>query len=156
MSKGMGLLMLLALSAAAQGLRPYQGSPTVSLCWDQHTNAAVVGYRLYTGGASRNYTNVVFLPGVSTTNAVVMGLPRGGTCYWALTATNLVQTQYGPLGQESDFSAEVSYSVPPPLAPPNLRGPTAMVVQSGQVLGEALLADDTAQRGEIVMIRIDR
>ena len=77
-----------------------QAAPSVTLAWDPTPDASVVGYALYYGGASRQYTNSVNT-GLATSNTVV-GLQVGVTYYFAATAraTN---------GLESDFSNEVSY-----------------------------------------------
>jgi hypothetical protein len=74
----------------------------------------VTGYNVYYGVASRVYTNKVTLGNV--TNATIAGLQEGVTYYFAATAFNAV-------GLESDFSEEVSYTVPIPIMdnqPPTL------------------------------------
>ena len=77
---------------------PYTYS--VTLTWDPSPSPQVVGYHLYYGAASGNYTNSI-LTGNATT-AIVPGLASGVTCYFAVTAV-------GADGQESDFSNEVTY-----------------------------------------------
>jgi hypothetical protein len=62
-----------------------------------------VGYNVYYGGASRNYTSLLNLG--NTTNAVVGGLQEGKTYYFAVTA-------YTFDGSESDYSEEFIYLVP--------------------------------------------
>jgi hypothetical protein len=62
-----------------------------------------VGYKVYYGVASRTYTNIVDVGDV--TNTTISGLVEGTTYYFAVTAYNI-------LGMESDYSAEVSYTVP--------------------------------------------
>ena len=71
----------------------------------------VTGYNLYYGPTSRNSTNVVSA-GVATT-AGVSNLTVGATYYFAVTSYNLA-------GLESDYSAEVSYTVPVPSNLPTL------------------------------------
>ena len=75
---------------------------SVTLAWDANTEGNLAGYRLYYGGASHAYTNVSNLGNVLTTS---MDLLEGGTYYFALTAVNT-------RGEESDYSAEVSHSIP--------------------------------------------
>src|SRR5664280_1352135 len=76
---------------------------SVSLAWDPSPDTNVVGYKVYYGVASRTYTNIVDVGDV--TNTTISGLVEGTTYYFAVTAYNI-------LGMESDFSAEVSYTVP--------------------------------------------
>ena len=77
----------------------------MTLAWDPSPGSAIAGYRLYEGGASRTYTNVIAAGNM--TNATVSGLASGGTYFFAATA-------YDTSGLESDFSSEVSYTVPLP------------------------------------------
>ena len=75
---------------------------SVTLAWDANTETNLAGYRLYYGGASRSYTNVV---NVGNALSAPLNLLEGGTYYFAVTAINIQ-------GAESDFSAEVSHSIP--------------------------------------------
>jgi hypothetical protein len=80
----------------------------VTLAWDPNPgNAidAIAGYRLYEGVANRTYTIVIDVGNV-TTNTVT-GLAGGVTYFFAVTA-------YDTNGLESDFSSEISYTVPLP------------------------------------------
>ena len=82
-----------------------QGQTTVTLAWDPSLGAAIAGYRLYEGSASRTYTNVLDV-GIAT-NGTFSALVSGVTYYFAATA-------YDTNGLESDYSTEVSYTVPLP------------------------------------------
>ena len=62
-----------------------------------------MGYNVYYGGASGNYTNT--LSAGNATNATISGLVKGTTYYFAATT-------YSSSGVQSPFSNEVSYSVP--------------------------------------------
>lgn len=79
-------------------------SPTqsVSLGWSPPGGTAV-GYNIYYGVTSGNYTNIVSA-GVST-NVNIAGLANGSTYYFAATSVD-------SSGVESDFSNEASYAVP--------------------------------------------
>ncbi len=90
-------LILAALTASAQG------QSSVTLAWDPSAGSSIAGYRLYTGGASRTYTNVISAG--NATAITVNGLTRGATYFFAVTAV-------GTNGLESMFSSEISYSVP--------------------------------------------
>lgn len=97
--------MLLAIVVAVLGaivvtvaqVRPV----SVTLAWDAgaSTNNGPVRYRVYVGGDSRAYTNV--MDAGSALQCTVTNLAQGATYYFAVTAgdTN---------GLESDFSSEVS------------------------------------------------
>ena len=86
---------------------------SVTLAWGASADSSVVGYRVYWGGASAHYTNVVDV-GEVTSNAVA-NLQPGATYYFAVTA-------YDNTDLESLFSNELVYTVPgggvlPPLSP---------------------------------------
>ncbi|HET7624075.1 MAG TPA: fibronectin type III domain-containing protein, partial [Verrucomicrobiae bacterium] len=98
-----GFLTLLVFSCALFGLQSAFASQSVTLQWSPSTDSSVTGYNIYYGVASRNYTNKVTVGNV--TNATVTGLQEGVTYYFAATAFNAI-------GLESDFSEEVSYTVP--------------------------------------------
>src|SRR6185369_17583688 len=78
-------------------------SQSINLAWDGSSDTTVVGYRLYYGVGSGQYTNSLAVG--TNTNAVVSGLVDGATYYFAATAV-------GNSGLESTFSNEISYSVP--------------------------------------------
>jgi hypothetical protein len=76
---------------------------SVTLAWDQTTDPNVVGYRAHYGVASHAYTNMVDVG--NATNVTISGLVQGTTYYFGATA-------YNTFGMESDFSNEVTYTVP--------------------------------------------
>ena len=80
------------------------GSYNVSLTWIASASPAVIGYRVYYGVASGNYSNSV-VAGNFTTNTV-SGLANGINYFFAVTA-------YTAGGVESPFSNEISF-VPGP------------------------------------------
>jgi hypothetical protein len=86
------ILLVAAFSSFAQ---------SVTVAWN--AVSGVAGYRVYQGGASRVYTNVTVVGNV--TQKTVSGLIAGGTCYFAVTA-------YTSMGVESDYSSEITYTVP--------------------------------------------
>jgi hypothetical protein len=89
------------LFAAAQICAFASGSAT--LTWLPSTDANVVGYNVYYGGTSGDYTNKIST--ANTTNTIVSGLVQGVTYYFAVTA-------YDSSGLESPFSNEASYAIP--------------------------------------------
>jgi hypothetical protein len=91
-----------------------------------------MGYRLYQGGESQIYTNVVDVGSADTTT--ITGLVPDGTYYFAVTA-------YDDTGLESTFSGEISYTVPsnaslPPVLVANL-GLTVNAFGQAMVSGTA-------------------
>ncbi|MCU0772614.1 MAG: tandem-95 repeat protein [Verrucomicrobia bacterium] len=92
------ILGVLALSTHAH-------AADVTLAWDPSPDAGVGSYRLHYGTASGNYTSVTNA-GLSTT-VTVTGLVEGTTYYFGATAVGTNQL-------ESDFSNEISYTVPLP------------------------------------------
>ena len=102
---GPGIPLLLLLTLAILILVAYcaKGDQSVSLKWDPNTDTEVTGAIVYYGNASRNYPYHTNLGNV--TRATVNGLQAGLTYYFAVTATNSA-------GLESDYSNEVSASIP--------------------------------------------
>jgi len=90
-----GLLVLAPFSSLA--------ARSVTLAWNPSAGTNVAGYNLYCGGASGAYTNIVDVG--NTTNATISGLTEGATYFFAATA-------YDSSDLESDFSNEISYTVP--------------------------------------------
>jgi hypothetical protein len=93
------------------------GSPAaaaLTLAWDPSTEPSVSGYRLYQGGQSQVYTNILDI-GQQTT-LTISNLAPSASYYFAVTA-------YDDSGLESAFSGEINYTVPASLTqPPNLLG----------------------------------
>ncbi len=96
-------LSLLAALACFLACGVAKGGSTVSVEWTPNSDPSVVGYNVYYGGASRNYTNV--LSAGNTNNLSVDGLDEGQTYFFAVTA-------FDAFGDESDFSAEFVFIVP--------------------------------------------
>jgi hypothetical protein len=134
------ILILLCLTAPAQ-VPPFPSIPTnrvvrpqtqsVHLIWNPSTDPSVTGYNVYYGVASRVYTNKLDVG--SATNATVSGLVVGSCYFFAATAYNL-------LGVESDYSSEVSYTVPSPRPRPVVITLVASVLSSPGLAGPWTLA----------------
>lgn len=91
--------------ALAFGLSlPVSAAQSVTLAWNPNTETNLAGYRLYYGLASRSYSSIVPVI-VPSTQATVANVQPGQTYYFAVTA-------YTTDGLESDYSDEVSYTVP--------------------------------------------
>ena len=101
------LVVLLAAAAPAS----VASVSSVTLAWDPSADPSVIGYKLYYGAASRSYTNLV--QAAATNSASVTALVGGKTYYFAATA-------YDATGLESDYSDEVSYTVPVQNQPPTI------------------------------------
>jgi fibronectin type III domain protein len=79
----------------------------ITLAWDANPESDIAGYKVHSGTNSRVYPAVVDVG--KRTNHTVSNLMAGRTYFLALTA-------YDATGLESDFSAELSYTVPADLA----------------------------------------
>ncbi len=86
----------------------------VSLAWDASPDPDVVGYFIYYGGAACDFTNRISVGNL--TSATISNLVERRTYFFAATARNTS-------GLESDFSNEVSYTVP---AAPLINQPPTM------------------------------
>ena len=75
----------------------------LTLAWDAVTNTVVTGYYLYLGTSSRSYTVTNDIGNATQTS--VSGLTAGSNYFFAVTAHNAS-------GLQSDYSAEISYTVP--------------------------------------------
>ena len=93
-------LLIASLFAA---LEASLSAATVTLAWTPSTDTNVVGYNVYYGTASGDYTNLVSTANTST--SVIPNLTEGTTYYFAATA-------YATDGSESPFSNEANYTVP--------------------------------------------
>jgi len=91
------LFLLVSFTFSAMALQ------SITLTWDPSPDADVIGYNIYFGTQSGNYTNKVSA-GNSTT-VTISNLVEGVTYYFAATA-------YNTSGLESDPSNEISYTVP--------------------------------------------
>ena len=76
---------------------------SVTLVWDPSTDSSVSGYKVHYGLNSRMYPFVVDVG--HATRQTIGNLQEGASYYFAVTA-------YDVDGQESDFSGEISYTVP--------------------------------------------
>ncbi len=108
--KPAALISLLA-ALAVPGPSRTLAEESVTLGWTPPPDTNVTGYYVHYGLASRTYTNAVAAG--TETNVTVFGLAEGTTYYFAATC-------YNDLGLESDYSNEVSYTVPGANQPPTL------------------------------------
>ncbi len=76
---------------------------SVVLGWGANPDPTVAGYKIYTGGSTRNYTNVIMLGKV--TSGKIPNIVPGQPYYFAVTA-------YNSNGLESVYSPEVIYTMP--------------------------------------------
>jgi hypothetical protein len=98
--------------------RDFAQSPSaVTLAWNPSLASGIAGYNLYTGVASQTYTNMVSLGNV--TNSVLSGLVTGTTYFFSVTAVDAA-------GLESQFSNEISYSVPTNIVSSSSNGPPVL------------------------------
>lgn len=110
-------LGLLHLSDQAYSLT-LPGSYCVTLAWESSPSPEVIGYRIYYGAASGDYTNSIVVDNVPT--HTVSGLASGVTYFFAVTA-------YDANDVESSFSNEISFG-------PGLPGIKIVVAATGEVV----------------------
>lgn len=91
------------LAVFSSQLQGSSTSPSVSLAWERNLEEGIVGYKIYWGEVSRQYTRVLDVEDSAT--AVLTGLEPGKTYHCAVTA-------YNQASQESTFSQEVIVSIP--------------------------------------------
>lgn len=112
---------------------------TVSLGWDPSTDSQIVGYRLYWGNSSANYSEHTDVGYV--TDATLSDLADGNTYYFVVTS-------YNAAGTESLPSNEVSFSVAPDPVPVvnlttpggNINGPANVALNaSASVSGDTIV-----------------
>jgi fibronectin type 3 domain-containing protein len=82
---------------------PLRASQSVMLGWQPSSDPNAVGYRIYYGTSSHNYSGTISLG--KLTSVTIDGLTNGATYYFAATTFNAQD-------QESGFSNEASYQVP--------------------------------------------
>ena len=110
------------------------GGQSVGLAWDASPDPNVVGYKVYVGVESGNYTNVTSIGNVPS--AVISNLVEGATYYFAVTAMDA-------FGQESYFSNEASYTVPA----------LAVTLQISATAGGAFRLTATGRAGRLYAIQ---
>jgi len=96
------LIIILVFAAILLSGMPARAAE-ITLAWDPNVEPDLSGYKVYSGTASRNYSGTVDVG--NWTSCVMGGLEPGRTYYFAAKA-------YNAAGSESDYSAEVVYSVP--------------------------------------------
>jgi len=123
-SNGVRNAVRIALWSCLLALSPLTSlaAPSITLAWDPSPDPAVVGYKVYWGVASRNYTNS--LSAGSATTLTVSNLVIGTPYYFAATA-------YDTNGIESDYSVEASGSVALPNQPPTLNAISPVAINEG-------------------------
>jgi hypothetical protein len=102
------LLLVLTIILPLISFSSARAAQSVLLSWDRIPDPTIIGYYVYYGTESGNYTGIAS-PGVET-SVVIPGIVEGQTYYFAVTAMDM-------LGQESLFSNEVSYTAPLPPPP---------------------------------------
>jgi hypothetical protein len=123
-SNGVRNAVRIALWSCLLALSPLTSfaAPSITLAWDPSPDPGVVGYKVYWGVATRNYTNSLSAGGATT--LTVSNLVVGTPYYFAATA-------FDTNGIESDYSAEVSGSVTLPNQPPTLNAISAVTINEG-------------------------
>ena len=109
-----------------------QSTTNLILAWNPSPATGIVAYNVYSGIASQTYTNMFSVGNV--TNANVTGLASGTIYYFSVTAIDQA-------GLESQFSNEISYSVPtnkPPIvanSPPTISSIANQTIHVNTAMG---------------------
>ncbi|MGH7942938.1 MAG: fibronectin type III domain-containing protein [Limisphaerales bacterium] len=104
--KSTGIVSLMGIFSGillATATLPASASQSVKLSWTASPSPDVVGYNIYYGDASGDYTNEISVG--SVTNVTVSGLADRTTYFFAAQAINND-------GIESGYSVQTSYAVP--------------------------------------------
>jgi hypothetical protein len=123
-SNGVRNAVRIALWSCLLALSPLTSfaAPSITLAWDPSPDPSVVGYKVYWGVATRNYTNS--LSAGSATTLTISNLVVGPTYYFAATA-------YDTNGIESDYSVEASGAVVLPNQQPTLNVISPVTINEG-------------------------
>jgi hypothetical protein len=123
-SNGVRNAVRIALWSCLLALSPLTifAAPSISLAWDPSPDPSVIGYKVYWGVATRNYTNSLSAGGATT--LTISNLIAGRTYYFAATA-------YDTNGIESDYSVEASGSVALPNQQPTLNVISPVTINEG-------------------------
>ena len=107
------ILFLLSLNVAQAQLAPTNPPPAQIITFDAPSPIFnIANYNIYYGNSTGFYTNKI---NIGTNTVYTLSLLRGATYFAAATSTDIN-------GLESDFSNEITFTVPSlPPAPTNLR-----------------------------------
>ncbi len=101
--RGLRSITLLGAAALMFPIVPNALAATVQLAWIPNSESTLAGYKIHYGQSSRSYS--ASLDTVDKNTCSIGDLQPGRTYYFAATA-------YDVHGDESDYSNEISYSVP--------------------------------------------
>jgi hypothetical protein len=122
-------------------------SAQVTIVWNPNNESDLAGYKIYYGSLSGNYDSFVDVG--NQTSYPLSGLVEGETYYIALTA-------YDINGNESGYSGELFYTVPPNSQPLNCSSPTVHCVDDNtgntQEYSTIQSAVDNAGSGDTVLV----
>jgi Bacterial Ig domain len=123
-SNGVRNAVRIALWSCLLALSPLTSlaAPSITLAWDPSPDPSVIGYKVYWGVATRNYTNS--LSAGSATTLTISNLAIGPTYYFAATA-------FDTNGIESDYSVEASGAVVLPNQQPTLNVISPVTINEG-------------------------
>ncbi len=119
---------------------PPPSSGQAEFSWLPNTEPTLAGYRIHYGTTSGSYTTTIDVglpqPVDGRVYGTVTGLTEGATYYFAATA-------YDTNGQESDYSTEVSYTVPISSAsPPVAADGSASGPEDSAITGQLSVSSD--------------
>jgi hypothetical protein len=120
-----GPAILLQTSAQLAQSAPQRMTQSVTLAWNPSPDSNVVGYTVYYGTISQNYTGSVSVGNVSS--ATISGLVEGTTYYFAAASDDA-------LNQESPLSSETSYTIPVTQPPAITEIVATNIAETGQSL----------------------
>lgn len=103
---------------------PNAQAAEVTLAWDQNPEPDVIGYKIYYGQSSGNYSTTIDVG--NYTSCVISGLDIDETYYFVATAYTS--------DDESGYSDEISYTVPGGNNPPTANAGPDQVVDEGIIV----------------------
>jgi hypothetical protein len=133
---GKTLLLTLTMAAVLLLTATHVLAASVQLTWKPNTEATLAGYKIHYGNSSRSYSTAVDV--TRNTTCSISDIQPGKMYFFAATA-------YDINGNQSEYSNEVSYSIPAGNLPPVAQSGTLTVTEDQLATGTLRATDPEAK-----------